>query len=158
MTPAETIRHVVLPAAFHLLPEAMRSVDAVTLLMAIGYQESRFEHRRQIRGPARGFWQFEVGGVSGVLRHRATRPFALLVCEALGYEPSPMIVHEALEHNDILAACFARLLLWADPRPIPASPEAAWDAYIFGWNPGKPHPDTWAACFDRAQRGGVVRA
>ena len=44
------------------LPDRMLSDEAVTMMLAIGYQESRFEHRRQIRGPARGFWQFEHGG------------------------------------------------------------------------------------------------
>ena len=28
------------------------------MLLAIGLQESRFVHRRQIGGPACGFWQF----------------------------------------------------------------------------------------------------
>ena len=39
-----------------------RSTAADVLLLAIGLQESRFEHRQQIGGPARSFWQFERGG------------------------------------------------------------------------------------------------
>lgn len=149
------IRRFVVPVAYALLPESMRSPQATALLMAIGYQESRFTHRRQIQGPARGFWQFEVGGVSGVLRHRATRPFAEIVCRTLGYEPVPMVVHEAVEHHDVLAACFARLLLYADPRPIPTEADAAWDTYLFGWRPGKPHRATWDGFFAQAWETGA---
>jgi hypothetical protein len=44
--------------AAKLLP-FMDSPKARVLSAAIGHQESRFIHRRQINGPARGFWQFE---------------------------------------------------------------------------------------------------
>src|SRR5690606_35531315 len=56
--------------AYALLPSRMDSDRATVMLLAIGLQESRFEHRRQIKGPARGFWQFERGGgVRGVMTH-----------------------------------------------------------------------------------------
>ena len=48
----------ILDPAAKLLP-GMDSAKARVMLLAIGLQESRFEHRRQIGGPARGFWQFE---------------------------------------------------------------------------------------------------
>ena len=51
-----------------LLPEKFTNKSVFRLLVAIGYQESRFTHRYQIvqgkpgaKGPARGFWQFELG-------------------------------------------------------------------------------------------------
>ena len=57
-----------------LLPAKMDSPQARAMLKAIALQESRFEHRKQIGGPARGFWQFEQGGgVRGVLNHPYSR-------------------------------------------------------------------------------------
>ena len=56
------VRTYALPAACSLLPARMDTRAARALLVAIGLQESRFEHRRQIGGPARGFFQFEAMG------------------------------------------------------------------------------------------------
>ncbi|WP_203230088.1 hypothetical protein, partial [Azotobacter chroococcum] len=96
------------------------------MLLAIGLQESGLAHRRQIGGPARGLWQFEQGGgVRGVLLHPMSRQHALAACEAHNVKPSAAAVYAALEHDDILAAAFARLLLWADPAPLPAVGEVA---------------------------------
>ncbi|MCV6902125.1 MAG: hypothetical protein NTT76_05400, partial [Achromobacter xylosoxidans] len=47
--------------ALALLPAGMDTQAAHVMLLAIGLQESRFTHRQQIGGPARGFWQFEKG-------------------------------------------------------------------------------------------------
>lgn len=51
--------------AFALLPAKIDSSAARCQILAIGLHESRFLHRRQIGGPARGLQQFEQGG--GVL-------------------------------------------------------------------------------------------
>lgn len=123
------------------------------MLLAIGLQESRFVHRRQIKGPARGFWQFEQGGgVRGVLQHGASSALAAKICAARKVPPMSTAVYAALEHDDILACCFARLLLWTDPKPLPAigDKQAAWDLYERTWRPGKPHRDTWDNLYDRA--------
>src|SRR5690606_12018619 len=63
-------------AGLALLPEPDSSREARAMLLAIALQESRFMHRRQIGGPARGYWQFEVGGVRGVMTHRHTSTLA----------------------------------------------------------------------------------
>lgn len=135
--------------AYLLLPDRMRSKEATAMLLAIGLQESRFEHRRQIRGPARGFWQFEQGGgVAGVLSHPASRVHASNALAALHYPADPDVIHEALADNDVLAAVFARLLLFTDARPLPALTalsDESWDYYIRNWRPGKPHQQTWDA-------------
>lgn len=117
--------------------------NAERMLVAIAMQESRLKHRRQISGPARGFWQFETGGVSGVLRHRASRSDAERLCAALNYQPDVQTIHAALEHNDILACGFARLLLWTDAEPLPETEEAGWGYYLRNWRPGRPHPSYW---------------
>ena len=136
-----------------LLPSRMDSERARLMLLAIGLQESRFEHRRQIGGPARGFWQFErAGGVQGVLRHPATAKLAAAVCAEQGVEPTATAVYNRLEHDDLLACAFARLLLWSDPQPLPAPgyASASWQYYLRTWRPGKPHRHTWDALYARA--------
>lgn len=149
-----------IPAAYTLLPPSMHSRAATALMLAIALQESRIEYRRQqpLRagmpyGPARGFWQFEKnGGVAGVLLHPKTRPYAESAAAALKYPADPGACHEAITHNDVLAAVFARLLLWTLPEPLPspANPDEAWRQYLSAWRPGKPHPETWASFYERA--------
>lgn len=150
----DLIRTSVLPTMYQLLPDRMRSPEATALLFAIGLQESRFSYRQQAGGPARGFWQFEAGGgVLGVSTHPASRAHAQAVLERLQYRNLPsewmahaVAVHGFITHNDVLAAAYARLLLWTDGRALPAQvlgPEAGWLAYVRNWRPGKPHRETW---------------
>ncbi len=140
--------------ALALLPARMNSKEALVMLYAIGLQESKFEHRRQMgNGPARGFWQFERnGGVAGVLRHKSSQIHALAACKSRGltdlkeselikgHTPNSIVerAYHALEHDDVLAAAFARLLLWTDPKPLPAlnDTESAWQLYLRTWRPG----------------------
>lgn len=136
--------------ALALLPERMDTPEAHVMLLAIGLQESRFLHRRQIGGPARGFWQFEQGGgVRGVLKHTASAELAARVCRARGVITTEADVYEALDDDDVLACCFARLLLWTDPKPLPAvgDHDAAWELYLRTWRPGKPHRHTWGGLY-----------
>lgn len=122
------------------------------MLLAIGLQESRFEHRRQVGGPARGFWQFELGGIRGVLSHKASKEPAGGVLDALAYNRDPADSYQAIEHNDVLACCYARLLLWTLPDPLPKRGEAdeGWRQYVEAWRPGKPHRATWDAYFEES--------
>lgn len=145
----------VLHPALLLFQPTMNTPNAQTLLLAIGLQESRFLHRRQIGGPARGFWQFEQGGgVRGVLTHPASRDLARRLCAARKVEPTSTAVYAALETDDVLAAGFARLLLWTDPMrlPEPGDADGAWALYLRTWRPGKPHPHTWPALYASALR------
>lgn len=146
----------VYPAVRALLPGALwrREQDTFAFLTAIALQESGLKTRRQYLGPARSFVQFEVNGVSAVMRHRDSRPFIAPLLTALGYpvDLAPAEVHAAVEHNDVLAFALARLLLWTDPRPLPTRdrPNDAWLQYLATWRPGKPHPERWAANWTRA--------
>lgn len=142
---AKVIRSTAIEPALALLPDRMSSESALRMLVAIGLQESRLLYRRQFgNGPARGLWQFERGGgVLGVLKHLSSREHALAVCKARGVAPLSPDVWAALEHDDILAAAFARLLLWTHPKPLPVDVVGGWDLYISTWRPGKPHPNTW---------------
>jgi hypothetical protein len=141
---------VAVDPALTLLPARMTSVEARALVLAIAFQESALEHRRQQPvGPARGYCQFEEPGVAGVLTHRASRVAAHSLCSALDIEPSVAAVHRAIEFNDVLMAGFARLLLWTVPDPLPSRFEfdRAWRQYVAAWRPGKPKPTRWPSSF-----------
>ena len=148
----DVLARAIVPA-LQLLPKRMDSEKARIMLVAIGLQESRFQHRHQIGGPAHGFWQFESGGgVKGVMTHQATKQHALELCNARGVPFVRSMVFEALEVDDVLAAGIARLLLWSDPAPLPANDDAqaAWNLYVRTWRPGKPHRQTWDAFYRQA--------
>ena len=134
------------------LPPKMRSEAAARLLLAIAIQESDLLHRVQLGdGPARGLWQFECVGVKGVLQHLATRTLAQQVARAHGVEPVATNIWAALASDDLLAAKFARLLLWTDPAPLPTSSTASWFYYLGNWRPGKPHRSRWPAAWRLSQ-------
>lgn len=143
MTPEQCNADVLTPA-LALLPGKMDTTAARRMLLAIGMQESELRYRRQIRGPARSLWQMEQsGGVFGVLAHRASRALAFTACEARGIPPETIPVYHAIEHDDVLAACFARLLLWTDPHPLTDDASLAWHYYLRTWRPGKSKPLKW---------------
>ncbi len=161
--------------ALAFLPARMNSKEALVMLFAIGLQESGFLHRRQMgNGPARGFWQFERdGGTAGVLRHKASYLHALAVCKLRGltdlkeaelikgHTPNSIVerAYHAFEHDDVLAAVFARLLLWTDAKQLPelGDVQGAWDLYLRTWRPGKPHRRTWDALYKQALAEGGVK-
>lgn len=136
---SDVIERAIRPA-YALLPAGMRSREATVLLLAIGLQESEFKDRRQIKGPARGFWQFEfAGGFRGVLNHRSTAQHAMMLGDARGYaRQTEAEQFSQLELDDVYAAGIARLLLWTDPKVLPAlnQPDDAFDYYLRTWRPG----------------------
>lgn len=149
----KTVIDAAITPALGLLPANRDTREARVMLLAIGLQESRFVHRRQIKGPAVGFWQFERGGgVRGVLAHASSWADAHAVCAIRDVEPTSTGVYNSLAHDDILAAAFARMLLWTDPQRLPSLGDAdgAWSLYLRTWRPGKPHPETWPALYAQA--------
>lgn len=123
------------------------SNEATVMLLAIGLQESRFLHRRQLVGsppqpigPAKSFWQGEKSGgmVRGVRYHEATRDKAKIIYKARDVQPNDQAIWNAIENDDVLAAGLARLLLWSDPKALPklGDVEAAWQLYLRTWRPG----------------------
>ncbi len=140
--------------ALALLPERMNSKKALVMLIAIGLQESRLTERRQIPvAHARGLWQFERGGgVRGVLNFHSTHDLAKhIALDRIGKSDANS-VYESLEHDDVLAAVLARLLIWTDPKTLPemGDEQGAWDLYARTWRPGKPHRNTWSALYKQA--------
>lgn len=144
--------------ALALLGKHMDTPAARVMLLAIGLQESKFEHRCQltndpdVKGPARGFWQFEQGGVRGVWKHHASGDLLRQLCRARDCPFDPVPIWEQIENDDVLAAGLARLLLFTDPFPLPKPEQSdkAWSYYVRNWRPGKPHPKTWPDCHARA--------
>lgn len=134
-------------AALTLLPAKMRSDTARLLLVAIALQESEGKYRRQLvgnpprpTGPAKSLWQGEIGGgmVHGVRTHAATRKVAAALYKARGVEANDRDIWNAIEHDDVLAAGLARLLLYSDPLALPdvGDVEKAWRTYLRTWRPG----------------------
>lgn len=149
---------VAVAAALALLPAALCSPQALVMLYAIGLQESRFVHRRQIVGgkpvgPAKSFWQFErMGGCAGVVSHAASRYWMAQVCAARGVPFNATAVWNAMEQDDVLGAAAARLLLFTDPKRLPdlGDSREAWNLYVRTWRPGMPHRQTWDGCYAAA--------
>lgn len=152
MSPALALRLIIDPTLALLAELGVKSDDrARIMLLTIALQESELKSRRQIVGPARGFWQFELGGgVAGVLRHPSSAKLSRTVCDMLCVGGSAVAVHPALEMNDTLACACARLLLLTDPSALPTEANAGWAYYLRNWRPGKPHPETWAGHWQTA--------
>lgn len=160
MIPAE-VRGAV-NKALYLLPHQMHTPEARVMIYAIGLQESRFEHRRQLikkggqllpLGPAKGFWQFERGGgCAGVATHQASRYWMHNVCQTRGVAFNATAIWNAIETDDVLAAAAARLLLFTDPKKLPplGDEAGAWNLYMRTWRPGKPHRATWPELYAEA--------
>lgn len=148
MTGADFNARILLPAAALIESIRSRFADprAHLLLLAIAGQESGWTDRRQIGGPARGFWQAEPNGVLAVLENPATQRWLILAARAQSVGIDRASIYVAIEHNDPLAYAVARLLLWADPESLPdvGDEDAAWAAYLRCWRPGKPSRERWS--------------
>jgi hypothetical protein len=151
------VARFVIPSAYKVLPHRLASPGATAMLLAIGLQESRFLERRQVgMGPARGFWQFERGGgIKGVMTHSLSRAPLEAALRELRYANAigrAEALYEIVEHNDVVACVFARLLLWTLPTALPKRGDTGrgWAQYLDGWRPGKPHRETWDSYFDEA--------
>jgi hypothetical protein len=157
MTPATALTSIIRPAAalLHALGGPPPSDAADRMLLAIALQESGLVARYQgspdaTPGPAHSLWQMEVGGVQGVLYHPASAAHAAELCAACDVQPTGPSVWRAIEGHDLLAAALARLLLWTDPNPLPATEDAGWTAYSGLWRPGAPSRARWATAWATA--------
>lgn len=153
MTPEEFCERVIDPGLDFLAsiagPVATPNVRRFLLCIALQESGPKLDARYQgspgaTPSAARGFFQFEQGGgVAGVLTHAASKTLALDVCAKLTVVPQAAAVWRALEGSDLLAAAFARLLIFTDPKSIPTTEQVAWEYYLRVWRPGKPHRDAW---------------
>lgn len=133
---------------------------AIALLLAIAQVESLCRWRRQIRGPARSFWQIEPATGLDILR---TRPNAREFWQRLHLpEPTPTNVRAALEFSDTGACMIARELLWSRikanlPQLEDDAAEEALRQYLQAWRPGRPHPDKFVEAWPLAVRHAIER-
>lgn len=150
-THAAVLDRIIEPA-LRELPSRMTSDAARIMLLAIGHQESAFAHRAQVGGPARGLWQFEVAGVTGVMRHPRSSSETRRWCELHDVPFTPMAIYRALRIDDIFACGIARLYLWTDPKALPGRGDenAAWSCYLRIWRPGKPSRMRWEQSYPAA--------
>ena len=144
---------IIFPVALSLVPEGWDSPEARAQLLAIALQESQFKHRRQIGGPALGFYQFELIGVRGTFLHHRTGPDTQAIAKVLGYETAER-THLALEDNDILATVLARYNIYNYPAALPVEGDAeeGWRQYLRRWRPGRPRQKRWESNFREAWR------
>jgi hypothetical protein len=162
MNPEDFLSSIIDPGLALLLEMGGPSITnmARRMMLSIALQESgpglsaRYQNSPAASpGPARGWWQFEQGGgTAGVLQHSASRALALLACERFCVVNSPAAVWRALEGHDMLAVCFARLLLWTDPKPLPDNAASGWEYYLRNWRPGKPHAQVWPGHWQTAMK------
>ena len=157
MTAVQTASGIIELTFQHLLPAKFDSPQARVQLIANGLQESGFATRQQDHGPARSYWQMEQGGgIRGVLTNSVTSPYARTVCSLRAVAPTESDVYAAFLSDDQLACAFARLILWADPNPLPQLGDAdgAWNCYLRNWRPGRPRPDAWPDHYNAALSAG----
>lgn len=153
MTPTFFLQRALIPA-LSLLPPEMDTPPARAMVIAPCLQESGLTARRQRGGPARGYAQFEKGGIDGVLKHPASGPLIRAVLASLDYDPATTadMCYAAIEHNDILMAAFARCLVWTLPQALPGpnSAQDGWIQYVQAWRPGKPRRASWDSAYAQA--------
>lgn len=157
MTPRLLLRAIIEPA-LSLLDKSLDTPAARAMMLAIAQQESGLSARVQILdagkpwwqsrpGPAHGLWQFERGGaVVAVMGNTRAKAIIDPVLAQFCYPFNAAVIHDAITHNDLLAAVFARALLYSAPWPLPGeqAPDEGWRQYLWAWKPGKPHESTWA--------------
>jgi hypothetical protein len=149
-----------------VLGEDRMSTDtAEVLLLSIALQESACRWRRQQPGPARGFWQFERrGGFVEVREKATTKPKLELLLKELNLptasDADEPALWDAFEDSELAQVCFARLLLWGDPQPLPLIGHAgdAWSVYLRNWRPGKPRLQEWPGNYQKALEATASRS
>ena len=159
MTPDDLLRDVIDPAADYLQEllsgGPSNDADSQVIVLAISGQEAAFQHRRQIGGPARSYWQFESGGgVAGVMANSQTGPMLRKLCDALDIPYDRATIFEAMAWNDRLGYAMARFLLFTDRAALPkvGDQEGAWSYYLRNWRPGKPDHTRWASNYQAAMK------
>lgn len=107
--------------ALALLPAKMQSGQARCQMLGDGLYESGYTTRQQVNGPAHGLWQFQPNAIRLVMHNNATGNELLIACQKCGVKFGSTMIYFAIAsgEHDVLAAVLARLILWADPKPLP---------------------------------------
>lgn len=147
MTPAIILQAIIRPALL-LLPTVMASREAERMLLAISIYETGLESR----SPVGGWWDLDEAGY--VLRHPETSGYASQACRTLAIDPVEKDAKLVLRFNDVLAAVFARLLLWTLSAPLPGArnQRGAWDQYVEAWRPRRLRGEQWPLAWEEARQ------
>ena len=152
----DILTNVINPALTELAQSGVSVTDAArAMLYAAGLQESNLSARFQAtpassalrKGAGRGLWQMRIDDVSRLLTTNSTKERSEAISNKYVGSVHPHAVWATLEYNDVLAAIFARLMLWPDPAALPApaavNERAALDYYIRCWRPNSPREKDW---------------
>ncbi|MGH8710125.1 MAG: hypothetical protein ACREVA_02220 [Burkholderiales bacterium] len=152
MCSSDTIKYVAyqaIPSGLSLLPRLMNTSEARVMLLAIGLQESRFEHR--VQAETKSYWQFTLKEVHKIVKHSpSTTELVKDAVELLGYTFDVSTIYNKIEDNDTLAVVVARLLLYKSKRKLPVARDAVEGGkqYVELWQPGYSFKvDLWEANF-----------
>ena len=103
----------------------MYSIEAMLLMYATAYTESRLTHLKQLNGPALGIFQVEPKTYLDVKRYLETRPdIETKVLAALEYDSIPNSSMHLIS-NLKLSTIIARIKYWMHPSSIPERHENA---------------------------------
>lgn len=63
-----------------------------------------------------------------------------------------MVMRRKFLNFPVLQTCFARLMLWDNPNPLPSQGDCngAWTYYTDTWRPGTPRPATWRSNYSQS--------
>lgn len=119
VTLAYAKHEIVTPA---LTKIGLASPAAINLVTGIGLAESGYRTRRQVGGPALGFWQMEPATEQDCWTNFLDyRPLlAALVCKLSGRREQE-ITPQLLLNNDLYAAAMCRVKLYRSPKPLPSA-------------------------------------
>jgi hypothetical protein len=130
------------------------SPSVMAEMVTIAYVESDCRYRKQIKGPARSFWQIEPFTGLDFLNRSARLQYFWKQLRL----PRPLTmqgVGDQLYKDDRAGCVMARVILWerlSKTAPPPFDPgEAAakegLDQYLKAWRPGRPHPERFLAAW-----------
>lgn len=129
------------------------SVEEHTMLLAIAGVESAWSQRtQQPVAYAHSFYQFERGGVLGLMRDDETSKQVAVLCgmASVPFQSTAIWNYMAKPEADNFSAAMARLLLWTDPRPLPKNEVDGYQCYLRLWRPGAPYKDRWLSVYGQA--------
>ena len=167
MTPTMMLKTIIDPGLkiVQALGGPMPKDAARAFLLTVAQQESgpgldaRYQSSPSSSpGPARGWWQFEMGteasrgGVAGVFLHASSKNLVMAGCDYFTIAKNIPAIWRAVEGHDMMAVLVARGLILTDPYAIPTEVSAGWQCYAIRlWRPGKPHPEKWPGNWQVAQ-------
>jgi|TARA_R100001530_G_scaffold3566_7_gene5214 hypothetical protein len=107
----------------------MYSDEALALLIGTGAVESGYKYLKQIKGPARSYWQIEpataIDNLDNYLSYRPELLNKVAKASMIPYqildEINLKIMETLLTCNIAFAICMARIKYYRVPKPLPAS-------------------------------------